>query len=163
MPDLNPNHVTCPQKRRTTTRRKNKSKIYQTKEWKAQKAEFVKGKVCEWCGATEKLLPHHPYQNTQDEAYTDLFLSGCIVLCSTCHFMFHKRHKRRCSVCKVGWRRLDTEMCWDCYLKENPDKLEEIEVKKIRKRKKQRVLRSDQKKRITAEKVKNGGKSNGKV
>ncbi|MDD4137944.1 MAG: hypothetical protein PHT99_08660 [Methanoregula sp.] len=112
--------VTCPQARRTVNRRKGKSKTYASKEWKARVSEFVKGKSCEWCGSTENLLAHHPYRDTPDAIYQDLYLSGCVVLCNTCHFMFHRRHKRKCPVCREHWMDLDVDRCYTCHLKETP-------------------------------------------
>jgi hypothetical protein len=122
-------HVTNPQARRTKKRRTKKSKVYQKKEWKASVEKFVAGKNCEWCGSTEKLLAHHPYRDTPDGIYEDLYLSGCIVLCNTCHFMFHRRHKRRCRVCGTGWHDLDVEMCYACYLKSHPGEQAAREVR----------------------------------
>ena len=118
--------VTCPQARRTKRRRTKKSKVYASKGWKAQVKAFVTGKKCEWCGSTEKLLAHHPYRDTPDGVYEDLYLSGCIVLCNTCHFMFHRRHKRRCKVCGTGWHDLDVEMCYACYLQTVPGLAEKV-------------------------------------
>ena len=122
--------VTCPQSRRTRTRRTKKGKVYQSKEWKAKVAGFVKGKTCDWCGSTENLLAHHPYRDTPDAIYQDLYLSGCIVLCNTCHFMFHRRHKRKCPVCKEHWMDLDVDMCYSCHLKANPGLAEKIQEEK---------------------------------
>lgn len=120
------NSVSCPQARRTRTRRTRKGKVYQSKEWKEKVAAFIQGKKCEWCGSTEKLLAHHPYRDTPDAIYQDLYLSGCIVLCNTCHFMFHRRHKKKCPVCHENWMDLDVEMCYTCHLKANPGLAEKI-------------------------------------
>ena len=122
--------VSNPQARRTENRRTTMSKTWQTAQWKKDVAAFVEGKSCEWCGSDKDLLAHHPYQNVKDGVYSDLYLSGCIVLCNTCHFMYHRRHKRRCPVCKVGWRHLDTEMCYECHLKAHPGLMEEITARK---------------------------------
>lgn len=125
-------HVTNPQTRRTRTRRTKKSKVYQSPEWKARVAGFVKGKECEWCGAKTKLLAHHPYRDTPDSIYQDLYLSGCIILCQTCHFMFHRRHKKKCPVCREHWMDLDVDRCYTCHLKENPGLAEKIQEEKDR-------------------------------
>jgi hypothetical protein len=122
--------VSCPQTIRTANRRVSKSRTYGTKQWKEDVSAFVRGKSCEWCSSKEKLLAHHPYMDTPDGVYSDLYLSGCIVLCSTCHFMFHRRHKKRCPICKVGWMPLDTDMCYPCNLKANPGKAEAIAAEK---------------------------------
>lgn len=131
---------TCPQARRTKTRRCKKSKIYPSKSWKEKSAAFIAGKKCEWCGSTEKLLVHHPYRDTPDAIYEDLYLSGCIVLCNTCHFMFHRRHKKKCPICHENWMDLDVDRCFSCHLKENPglaEKIQEQAERKEQNRKKQ--------------------------
>ena len=112
---------TCPQARRTKTRRHKKGKVYQSKEWKEKVKAFIAGKSCEWCGSTEKLLAHHPYRDTPDAIYEDLYLSGCIVLCNTCHFMFHRRHKKKCPICRENWMDLDVDRCYTCHLKAHPE------------------------------------------
>lgn len=35
------------------------SKVWSSPEWRRKRVEFIKGKVCEWCGSTEKLTVHH--------------------------------------------------------------------------------------------------------
>lgn len=35
------------------------SKVWSSPEWRKKRAEFIKGKACEWCGSTEKLTVHH--------------------------------------------------------------------------------------------------------
>jgi len=112
---------TNPGATRTKNHRKTMAQTWKTKQWKEEVKKFVEGKTCEWCGSTEKLLAHHPYQDTKDGIYSNLYLSGCIVVCSKCHFMYHRRHKKICPLCKTGWRHLDTEMCYACYLKANPE------------------------------------------
>ena len=126
--------VTCPQKTRTKNRRKTKAQIYASKSWKDNKAQFVEGKVCVWCGSTEKLLPHHPYKNTPDGIYEDLYLSECIVLCGSCHFRLEKRHEIQCPVCKENWMPIDPaiDRCFKCHLKANPGKAEAIAAEKER-------------------------------
>ncbi|MCK9591426.1 MAG: hypothetical protein M0Q91_05385 [Methanoregula sp.] len=112
--------VTCPGAIRTKNKRKSMKNTWQTVAWKKAAKEFIKGKSCEWCGSTDKLLPHHPYQNAKDGVYPDLYLSGCIVVCNKCHFMYHRRHKKLCPVCRRNYRHLDTEMCYPCWLEANP-------------------------------------------
>ena len=121
-------HVTCPEARRTKNRRKHKAAVYQSASWKKAKAEYVKGKVCEWCGSTENLLPHHPWKNTPDDAYEDLYLSECVAVCGKCHFMFERRHKIICPVCKENYMPVDPtiDRCWSCHLKQHPEKVEKI-------------------------------------
>jgi hypothetical protein len=118
-----------PEEIRTINRRKKLSKIWASPEWKEKKAEFIKGKVCSWCGTTEKLLPHHPYiKSLSDGTYLNLYLSGCVVLCTKCHYALHHGRKL-CPKCKKGYCPFDTEMCYDCYKKEHPE-IEELKHKK---------------------------------
>ena len=134
-------HVTCPQARRTKTRRTRKGTVYQSKAWKEKVKTFVAGKSCEWCGSTEKLLAHHPYRDTPDAIYQDLYLSGCIVLCNTCHFMFHRRHKRKCPVCGEHWMDLDVDRCYECHLKATPG-LKEWTLEKAEQKERDRKARN---------------------
>jgi hypothetical protein len=134
-------HCTCPQAIRARNRRTKKSNTYQTKAWKDTVAAFVKGKKCEWCGSTEKLLAHHPYRDTPDAIYQDLYLSGCIVLCNTCHFMFHRRHKRKCPVCGEHWMDLDVDRCYECHLKATPG-LKEWTLEKAEQKERDRKARN---------------------
>ena len=117
---MNDGKVICPQGRATVIRRTKKSEVYASRQWKEKVAAFIAGKSCEWCGSTGALLAHHPYRDTPDAIYEDLYLSGCVVLCSTCHFMFHRRHKKKCPVCREHWMDLDVEMCYTCHLKAHP-------------------------------------------
>jgi hypothetical protein len=120
-----------PQARRTRNRRKTKARIRQSPEWKAAVKAWVVGKKCEWCGSPDNILPHHPYQDTPNEIYGDLDLSGCIPVCESCHFMYERRHKQRCPVCKTNWMPLKgVEMCWSCDMKAHPEKLKRIEEQK---------------------------------
>lgn len=149
---ISPITVTCPAAIQTKNRRKKKGRIYQSAEWKRKKAAFVKGKVCEWCGEAEekKLLPHHPYKNTPDSAYEDLYLSECVVLCQKCHFMFERRHKVICPRCLKNYMPADPSIncCWSCHLKEHPEKAVRIEVDRVL-----RESRKREEKRKRAEKM----------
>ena len=124
------NSCTNPGAIRTKNHRKTMAQTWQTKQWKEDVKKFTEGKTCEWCGSTEKLIAHHPYQDTKDGIYSDLYLSGCVVLCSKCHFMYHRRHRKICPICKTEWRHLDTDMCKACYLKANPGIVEAREKAK---------------------------------
>jgi hypothetical protein len=90
---------------------------WQTQEWKDKAAEFVKGKSCEWCGATENLVPHHPKRK---EGYTHdeyMSLEGCKVFCGKCNFMESKGFKI-CPVCKKKYfkpKHGREQMCWSCF------------------------------------------------
>jgi hypothetical protein len=123
--------VTCPQEIRTKNRRISKKKLYRSVAWKRSRDAFCEGKKCEWCGTTENLLPHHPYKDTPDEAYSDLYLSECVVLCNTCHFHLEKRHEKPCPECG-GWMKDDPFLitCRACDFKKHPEKKAGIEARK---------------------------------
>lgn len=134
--------VTCPQARRTKTRRKNLKKKWTGKVWKEKREGFIKsrGGKCEWCGIKQgvylgkdekgrdrylALTVHHPMRDSYgDMAYMDFYLSGCIVLCPSCHYATH--HSR--TLCERHhddgenhYRWHDAEMCGYCFLKEHPE------------------------------------------
>jgi hypothetical protein len=148
--------TTCPQATRTRNRRISKSKIYASKSWKENKTAFVADKKCQWCGSTEKLLPHHPYKDTPDGIYEDLYLSECVVLCGTCHFMLERRHKIRCPVCRENWMPIDPtiDRCWSCHLKANPGKAEAIAAERERRELAVRQIKKEQAERRRASKKK---------
>jgi len=113
--------ISNPQERATSTRRKKLQKVYASKEWKKGAKEFVSGRKCEWCGAEEKLLPHHPYlESYKDGSYLDLFLSGCIVLCNRCHFALHKGLVL-CRKCKQHYHLSGAECCRSCFMLAHPE------------------------------------------
>jgi len=113
-------HVTNPAARATKGRRKNLNRIWNTKDHKARVKAFCGGKVCAWCGASEGLTAHHPYLESYAGCYTDLELSGCIVLCNRCHFSLHKGLVL-CQLCKKHYHRVGAEMCKECFFKAHPD------------------------------------------
>lgn len=110
----------CPQSRAKKGRRKKLSSIWNQKEHKARVKAFCAGKVCAWCGSSEHLTAHHPYLESYKGCYTDLELSGCIVLCSRCHFALHKGLVL-CPVCGKRYYRVGGEMCKSCYLEAHPE------------------------------------------
>jgi len=151
--------VSNPQEIRTKNRRKTMSKTWKTKQWKEDSKLYCEGKSCEWCGhkngdvwINEKtgkeyithLIPHHPYQDTKDGVYSDLELCGCIVVCTKCHFMYHRRHKKLCPVCHIGWRHLDTDMCHECWKRANPDIVKQREIVRETNEQKDREFKKDQ-------------------
>jgi hypothetical protein len=110
----------CPQEIRIKGRRKGLNKIWATKEHKAKVKMFCGGKTCQWCGTDQDLLAHHPFIESYKGVYTDLELSGCIVLCKRCHFSLHKGYIL-CQVCKKYFHRPGAEMCKRCYLENHPE------------------------------------------
>ena len=142
--------VSCPQARRVKGRRKNLNKIWSGKEWKLKCKEFIGSKTCAWCGTSEHLLVHHPYLESYNGCYTDLELSGCMVLCSRCHFSLH-HGLILCPVCKKHYFRVGGEMCKSCYLEKHPEIAEarakyELEMKT--RIKKSRANESDKRKAL---------------
>ena len=125
--------ITNPQATRVKGRRKNLVKIWSGKEWKNKCKEFIGDKSCAWCGTKEKLLVHHPYLESYNGCYTDLELSGCMVLCSRCHFSLHKGLVL-CSRCKKHYHRVGGDMCKTCFLEAHPEIVDARE-KIIRERK----------------------------
>ena len=92
---------------------------WQTQEWKDKAAEFVKDKVCEWCGTDKNLVPHHPKKKGGYSHEEYISLIGCKVLCSKCNFMESKGYKL-CPICKKKYYKPKhgrDPMCWDCFSK----------------------------------------------
>lgn len=119
--------------------------VWNTEEWKAKAAEFVKDKFCVWCFATANLVPHHPKKLGGYTREEYLSLDGCIVLCGKCNFMEDKGYKI-CPVCHKRYykpKRGRLPMCFDCfsgtslgksvkeYYEKHPEELKE----KLKKRK----------------------------
>ena len=139
-------------------RKKKLEKIWSSKEWTEKKTAFLKKyPYCEMhleVGIkVPATVPHHPYRNGTGGHYTDLELSQCVAYCKTCHFSIHHGRKL-CPVCKEHYPMWDAEMCWSCYCKQNPDIVARIEEHKRNVKAKQKQLRNDQKKRVTAIKAK---------
>lgn len=112
--------TTCPQEIRIKGRRNGLNRIWATKEHKAKVKAFCAGKTCQWCGTDQNLLAHHPFVESYKGVYSDLELSGCIVLCTRCHFSLHKGYIL-CQVCKKHFHRPGAEMCKRCFLKKHPE------------------------------------------
>lgn len=96
---------------------KTTTKKWQTVEWKKNLEVWLakdKNKRCQWCGSVKDILPHHQKEHEKDEVY--LSLKTAIPLCSKCHFIFHKFHKRLCS---CGQRYYDVKYseCYECNKK----------------------------------------------
>ena len=154
--------TTCQPTIATTNRRKALKKKWTGKEWKEKRLAFIKAKggTCEWCGSTERLTVHHPQRNSYgDEVYMDLFLSGCILVCSKCHAAIHAGMvlcERPHEDGKNHYRWHDAEMCGFCFIKEHPEIKEKAEQAKREKWKRQRELRKAQAEKVKLWKKKNG-------
>jgi len=148
MPDLN---------KAISNRRKNLKKTYASKEWKKNVKEFVKGKTCEWCGTTEKLLAHHPFLTSyKDGTYGDLYLSGCIVLCTRCHFALHKGLVL-CKRCGKHYHLIGADCCRSCFMELHPEMVEAKKVKADEKKALLKKLRDAEKAKAKEWKKRNSG------
>jgi hypothetical protein len=114
---------------RISNRKKKLRAIWRSPEWKKGVKEFVKDKKCQWCGSTTKLTAHHPHYQRSDEVYLDLYLSSCLVLCNRCHFSIHKG-LQLCPVCGVHYMRVGADRCYHCFVLNNPDIAEKIQIKR---------------------------------
>jgi len=139
VPDLN---------KAISNRRKNLKKTYASKEWKKNVKEFIAGKKCEWCGTTEKLLAHHPYlESYKDGNYGNLYFSGCIVLCTRCHFSLHKGLVL-CKRCGLHYHSIGAESCRGCFNIAHPE-IVEAKKKKVEETKAlKKKLRDEEKERV---------------
>ncbi|MDI9395363.1 MAG: hypothetical protein QM426_08095 [Euryarchaeota archaeon] len=44
-----------------------------SREWKQKKAEFVKGKICAWCGSSGSLCVHTPGVSSPAEIRSEIY------------------------------------------------------------------------------------------
>ena len=149
--------VSCPEARRTKTRRKNLKKKWVGAEWKQKRIEFIKkmGGTCAWCGSTEYLTVHHPGRNeyNSDEAYMDFYLSGCVLLCRRCHQATHVgkvlcEHDHEDGNNHYRWH--DAEMCTVCFLALHPEIRINAELKKQAVKDAQKRYRQEQAAKVKA-------------
>lgn len=151
-----------PDNRRISSRKKNLRKIWRTPEWKKGVKDFVAGKKCQWCGSTNRLTAHHPYYQSADSVYLDLYLSGCLVLCNRCHFAIHKG-LQLCPDCGQHYMRLGAGTCYNCFVLNNPEVAERILIKKERdkrlKKELQKKSRDKFKEKIKPKKDSSGNKN----
>jgi hypothetical protein len=61
-------------------------KLWNSKEWKIKRADFLKGQVCQVCGRSENLVVCHDDYNLYNDlnAYLD-FIYSAKVLCKSCN------------------------------------------------------------------------------
>ncbi len=140
--------TTCPQEIAIHGRRDGLNRIWATKEHKAKVKAFCDGKTCQWCGTTDQLLAHHPYMESYKGVYSDLELSGCIVLCRRCHFALHKGFVL-CQVCRQHFHRPGAEMCKPCFMSAHPEivKAREQFVKDLKAKRKEARRLAQQKRK----------------
>jgi hypothetical protein len=144
--------MASPENNRIDSRKKKLNKIWRSAAWRKAVKEFTKGKVCSWCGGTTYLTGHHPYRNSYgNDTYIDLYLSGCIILCRSCHYAIH-HSLILCPICKKHYMRLGASMCYGCFILEHPEVAEAIEIAKERRKRLRREL--DKKRRLKAKEFK---------
>ena len=147
MPDL---------EKRVSNRRKKLQKVWQSKEWKDAVKAFVEDKgKCAWCGGTEYLTAHHPYQKSYaGDVYLNLYLSGCICLCRKCHAAVH-HGLVLCPRCKKKYMRFESEMCFECFSEIHPEIVEAREhakeVAKANRKAREKAYREKVKKKLEEE------------
>lgn len=136
MSSIPDNSVSCPEARRTQTRRKKLKKKWTGKEWQQKRLEFIEkmGRKCSWCGSTEYLTVHHPSRNEYGtDAYMDFYLSGCVLLCRRCHQATHVGKVLCTGEHEDGenhYKYHDAEMCNVCFHKAHPEIKINAELKK---------------------------------
>lgn len=112
--------MSSPEEKRTKGRRKKLQEIWNSKEWKEQKAEFLANHpLCSMCGAPST-VPHHPTRESYKGHYSDLELSQCVAYCNRCHFAVHHGIKL-CSKCKEHYHPWDSPECRYCFDMEHPE------------------------------------------
>ena len=88
-------------------------KPWQTKEWREKRLDFIKGKVCEWCGSEELLTIHHP-QLAHSLTYEEyISFKGTMILCRKCAFAYHKGLDL-CPICKQRYKKRRFPSCFSC-------------------------------------------------
>jgi len=97
------------------------TKPWGTTAWRKRRAEFIKGKSCEWCGEEAKVIHHPNYLNPDgssisNEQYLDWENTRVITLCRGCHLNYHKGYVP-CKKCGKKWHSPRFEMCWECFKK----------------------------------------------
>lgn len=118
-------------------------KIWSSKQWKIKRAEYLKGQVCQFCGASENLVVcHDDYSLYNDEeAYLDLIYSAK-VLCRSCNMAEMAGLVFCCTDPKTGknhYRPKDAEYCPVCR---PPEEVERIEQRKASRLFKVRQIRN---------------------
>jgi hypothetical protein len=131
---------------RTSNRRRALSRRWNSKEWKALRAQFIKDHP--FCRMHEKLglkartqTPHHPHMESYKAGYmTPEVLAQCTPLCNRCHFSLGKG-RTLCPVCKDHYAPWDADplMCRSCFDRAHP----EIVEARVRDKEKWKEIRSE--------------------
>ena len=123
---------------RIQNRRKDLAKWRRSKEYREESDRLTKGKTCIWCSTPQKLLIHHEHDldYATKEAYISALKYGDI-MCNRCHLAGHKGLVL-CKICKIHYHRPENECCRYCR---DPKKREEMEVKQVMYRKRQKEYR----------------------
>ncbi|MBN1794251.1 MAG: hypothetical protein JW844_04745 [Candidatus Omnitrophica bacterium] len=98
-------------------KRKELHNLWNRKEWKEKRDEFIKarGGKCEWCGSSLFLTVHHLDESTYDkkDQYVDLKEQENIVLCRKCHFAIH-HNLELCHICRKKYHKANYLSCFNC-------------------------------------------------
>ena len=143
-----------PEAIRAKNRRKKLKKTWETDDWKTAKEEFVRGRVCDWCGSEESLVPHHPrieaYRDLK--SYLDFQMAGCLVLCQRCHWAVH--HARKiCPLCRRAYLPNQYDCCWDCLPADTREQIELAKAKRLH-QKREHMNRENERRREWYRKIK---------
>ena len=103
-------------------------KLWNSKEWKTKRTDYLKGQVCQHCGTSENLVVCHDDYNLYNdlEAYLD-FIYSAKALCRSCN----KAEMKGLVYCctdekgKNHYRPKDADYCRNCEPEELREKREQ--------------------------------------
>lgn len=130
----------CPNEIRTENRRKKYEKFRRSSRYRNRVKELLVGKVCVICTSSEGLTIHHTSEDDyrDEETYFRTLDKGVPMCARRCHREWHKGKTKICPVCGKVLIAPEYDCCWNCI----PDDVKEAnEVKKIRRKKKQKAFR----------------------
>ena len=82
---------------------------------------YERKKPCSWCGSKISTLPHHPYSESyKNGTYTNLQMSGCVVVCNRCHYAIH-HGLLLCKRCHTRYHGVGADFCKSCWLELHPE------------------------------------------
>lgn len=147
------NDVSCPQKRRVSTRRSTHAKWRKSPKWKKMLEDhaYVSGAKCSVCGRTHKqkyikkdgreiiiiLTINHTDRRCylSEEAYLTWDPARMRIECTSCNWAY-ERGLISCPECLkkgiVSYIRWDAGLCNTCYFEAHPEELKKIEEDKAK-------------------------------
>jgi len=85
-------------------------------DWKKKRKEIITpDSVCSQCGSKKGLVVHHPPRKYSTQDYVSL--KGTVILCSKCHFLYHKKGLDLCPTCKKNYKPIRYRECYECHKK----------------------------------------------